>query len=170
VLHQRHQVATLALLAGLASGSVAAPFAYITNQGSHDVSVIDIASQQVVHTIAVGRSPAGVVAASRAGKVFVSNPDSRDISVIDMREQRVVGTLAAGDGPVGIDASSDGTRVFAADWYANRLMVFDTAGSGPAVRRPASRRTRATRRCSSPSATTTAWRWSACASAACCRA
>ncbi len=124
-----------ALLAGLVSGSVAAPFAWITNQGSHDVSVIDLASQQVVATVPVGRSPAGVVAASRAGKVFVSNPDSRDISVIDMREQRVVGTLAAGDGPVGIDASPDGTQVFAADWYANRLMVFDAAGSGPPLAR-----------------------------------
>ncbi len=63
----------------------AAPFAYITNQGSHDVSVIDLASQKVIATVPVGRSPAGVVAVSRTGRVFVSNPDSKTISVIDMR-------------------------------------------------------------------------------------
>ncbi len=103
----------------------AAPFAYITNQGSHDVSVIDLATQQVVALVPVGRSPAGVVAASRTGRVFVSNPDSKTISVIDMRSQQVVATLAAGDGPVGIDASTDGARVYAADWFANRLLVFD---------------------------------------------
>lgn len=120
----------MALLPGFAASALAAPFAYITNQGSHDVSVIDLASQQVVGTVGVGRSPAGVVASSRAGKVFVSNPDSRSISVIDMREQRVVGTLPAGDGPVGIDASPDGRLLFAADWFANRLMVFDTAATG----------------------------------------
>ena len=114
---------TLALCVGAAAQ--ASPFAYITNQGSHDVSVIDLASQQVVALVPVGRSPAGVVAASRTGRVFVSNPDSKTISVIDMREQKVVATLAAGDGPVGIDASADGARVYAADWFANRLLVFD---------------------------------------------
>ncbi|MGY4831096.1 YncE family protein [Sphaerotilaceae bacterium SBD11-9] len=133
MLHQRHQVAAAALL--LPAFALAAPFAYITNQGSHDVSVIDLATQQVVRTLGVGRAPAGVVASSRAGKVFVSNPDSRSISVIDMREQRVVGTLAAGEGPVGIDASPDGSLLFAADWYANRLMVFDTRGAGAELAR-----------------------------------
>jgi YVTN family beta-propeller protein len=122
-------IATFAVLLGSSLPGAAAPFAYITNQGSNDVSVIDLASQQVVSTIGVGRSPAGVVAASRAGKVFVSNPDSRSISVIDMRNQRVVGTLPAGDGPVGIDASPDGKLLFAADWFANRLMVFDAAST-----------------------------------------
>ena len=114
-------------LSGWAAVAWGAPFAYITNQGSHDVSVIDLATQQVVATVPVGRSPAGVVASSRVGKVFVSNPDSKSISVIDMRSQKVVATLPAGDGPVGIDASRDGQRLFAADWFKNRLLVFDTA-------------------------------------------
>ncbi len=107
----------------------AEPFAYITNQGSHDVSVIDLAAAKVVATIAVGRSPAGVVASNRNGRVFVSNPDSKTISVISMREQRVVATWRAGDGPVGIDASPDGTQLYAADWYNNRLLVFDSRAS-----------------------------------------
>ena len=94
--------------------TLAAPFADITNQGSHDVSVIDLATHQVVATVPVGRSPAGVVAASRVGKVFVSNPDSKSIPVIDMRRQTVVDTLPAGTGPVGIDASADGLSLYVA--------------------------------------------------------
>ena len=109
------------------------PFAYITNQGSHDVSVIDLATQKLVATVPVGRSPAGVVASSRAGRVFVSNPDSKTISVIDMRTQKVVATLAAGQGPVGIDAAPDGSRLYAADWFANRLLVFDTREAAAAA-------------------------------------
>ena len=118
----------------------AAPFAYITNQGSHDVSVIDLALQKVVALVPVGRSPAGVVAVGRIGRVFVSNPDSKTISVIDMHQQKVVATLAAGDGPVGIDATADGRYLYAADWYRNRLLVFDTqagaASSGSAASAP----------------------------------
>ena len=134
-MRRREGVVALALAQSLAcmlapaAVANAAPFAYITNQGSHDVSVIDLASQKVVATVPVGRSPAGVVASSRAGRVFVSNPDSKTISVIDMREQKVVDTLAAGDGPVGIDAAPDGSRVYAADWYRSQLLVFDTKAS-----------------------------------------
>jgi YVTN family beta-propeller protein len=110
-----------------------APFAYVTNQGSHDVSVIDLALQKVIATVPVGRSPAGVVASSRVGRVFVSNPDSKTISVIDMRTQRVVQTLAAGDGPVGIDAAPDGSRIYAADWFRDRLLVFASVNADPSA-------------------------------------
>ena len=105
--------------------AAAAPFAYITNQGSHNVSVIDLALQRVVATVPVGKSPAGVVASSATAQVFISNPDSHDISVIDMRSQTVVRTLQAGKGPVGIDASADGRQLYVADWYSNELLVFD---------------------------------------------
>ena len=118
-----------ALIAGClaAPTAQAAPFAYITNQGSHDVSVIDLALLRVVATVPVGRAPAGVVAVGRASRVFVTNADGRSVSVIDMRSQAQVATLAGfgeGSGPVGIDASADGTHLFVADWFANRLLVW----------------------------------------------
>ena len=111
--------ATAALLLAVA-GAHAAPFAYITNQGSHDVSVIDLSTQSVIATIAVGRSPAGVAVASRAGRVFVSNPDSKTVSVIDMRQQALTATWPAGDGPVGLDASPDGSLLAVADLTGER--------------------------------------------------
>lgn len=107
----------------------AAPFAYITNQGSHDVSVIDLATRRVVATVPVGRSPAGVVASSARGLVYVSNPDSRNVSVIDMRTQAVVNTVPAGEGPVGIDASPDGRWLLVVDWYGQRLLAWDARGT-----------------------------------------
>ncbi|CAD5372146.1 40-residue YVTN family beta-propeller repeat protein [Rubrivivax sp. A210] len=128
----RAALCTALALAALAVPACAAPFAYITNQGSHDVSVIDLASERVVATVPVGRSPAGVAAASRIARVFVSNPDSKTLSVIDMRSQRVVDTWPAGSGPVGIAASADGQWLYVADWYANRLLIYATAGAGRA--------------------------------------
>jgi YVTN family beta-propeller protein len=104
----------------------AAPYAYITNQGSHDVSVVDLASDRVVATVPVGRSPAGVAVSSRTGRVFVSNADSQSISVIDMQAQQVVATWPGGSGPVGIASAADGAHLYVADWYANRLRVYET--------------------------------------------
>ena len=134
----RRLSALLGLALSFTTAAIGAPFAYITNQGSHDVSVIDLAQQRVVATVPVGRSPAGVVAAG--GRAFISNPDSRDISVIDMASQTVVRTLQAGQGPVGIDAAPDGRRLFVADWYANELLVFDdTASTASTATKPSAR-------------------------------
>ena len=84
------------LAAAWSSAVAAAPFAYITNQASHDVSVIDVGTARVVATIPVGKSPAGVVVSEAAGKAFVSNPDSKSISVIDLATRRVIDTLDGG--------------------------------------------------------------------------
>ena len=73
----------------------AAPFAWITNQGSHDVSVLDLASGKQVATVPVGQAPAGVVAASARGQVFVANAGSNDVSVLDMRTHRELARFAA---------------------------------------------------------------------------
>src|SRR3989442_9394784 len=108
-------VALLASLLACAVPASAEPFAYITNQGSHDVSVIDLAQQRVIASVPVGRSPAGVAVAASAGRVFVSNPDGKTVSVIDMRAQAVVASLPAGEGPLGIAASPDGAQGYLAD-------------------------------------------------------
>ncbi len=108
----------------------AAPFAYVTNQGSHDVSVVDLAgpAPRVVATLKVDKSPAGVVAVSATARAYIGHPEAGTVSVIDMRSQRVLGRLAAGTtggGPMGLDAAPDGQRLYAADWSRNRLLVLD---------------------------------------------
>ena len=55
---------TIALLSMAVSSAVyAASYAYITNQGSNDVSVIDVKTDKVIATIPVGKSPVGIAIA-----------------------------------------------------------------------------------------------------------
>src|SRR3546814_2678282 len=61
--------------------------AYITNQGSNDVSVIDVKTDKVIATIPVGKSPVGIAIAPKFSRAFVSNVDGRSISVIDTSSQ-----------------------------------------------------------------------------------
>ncbi|HLB25375.1 MAG TPA: hypothetical protein VJM83_03495, partial [Nitrospirota bacterium] len=51
----------------------AAPFAYIANNGSDDVSVIDTATNTVVATIPVGTQPRGVAVNLAGTRVYVTN-------------------------------------------------------------------------------------------------
>ena len=129
------------LTAWPAAGQMAEGWAFITNQGSHDVSVVDLHRQAVVASVPVGKAPAGVAACSsqgQPGRVYVSNPDSRDISVIDMASRRLLATWPAGSGPVGVATSADCSRLLVADWFAQELLVFDTTqplSSPPTPRR-----------------------------------
>jgi len=101
----------------------AAPLAFITNQGEHTVSVIDIKQQKVFKTIPVGKAPVGVVTAPKLGLVFISNVDSQDVSVIDSKQLQVIQQIAIGGSPVGLALSPDETRLFVADWTADRVHI-----------------------------------------------
>ena len=58
-------LAAAALLSGaLPVAAVAGPFAYVSNEGSASVSVIDTASDKVVATLAISRKPRGIAVSS----------------------------------------------------------------------------------------------------------
>src|SRR5438128_10889400 len=86
-------VVTAAALLGLVSvGDVfGATEAYVANQSSNNVSVIDVATQTVVATIAVGSAPRSVTAS--ASRVYVANSGTGTVSVIDPSTHTVVSTI-----------------------------------------------------------------------------
>ena len=51
--------------------------AYITNQGSDSVTVLDIAAQKIMHTIATGKAPVGVAIAAKTNRIYISNANSQ---------------------------------------------------------------------------------------------
>ena len=76
---------------------LAAPFAYITNDGSNDVSVIDLATNAVTATIPVGSNPRGVAVSPTGTQVYVSNYGTNDVSVIDTATKSVITTIPVPD-------------------------------------------------------------------------
>ena len=114
--------------------SGAAPRAWVTNQGSHDVTVLSLApetpldARATLATVPVGRSPAGVVAVAARGEVVVSNADAPYLSVLSMDNPSEIARIDAPPGIVGLAASADGQRLFAADWYGQQVLVIDLPG------------------------------------------
>ena len=95
-----------------ASASSSVPYAYITNYGSNDVSVIDTTTNTVISTVPVGINPTGVAVNKAGTKVYVANSGSHNISVIDTDTNKVISTLDVGANPKGIAINSAGTNVF----------------------------------------------------------
>ena len=115
------------LLLAAASAVQAQPFAYITNQNSNNVSVIDIATNTVVTTVAVGINPEGVAVNPAGTPAYVTNRNSNNVSVIDTASNMVVGTVAVGTGPRGVAVNPAGTRVYVTNYNSNTVSVIDTA-------------------------------------------
>ncbi len=105
-------------------------FAFVTNQGSETVSVVDLGAASVVVSIPVPGKPAGVALSPDRRRVYVSVPEAKDIAVIDAEKREVVGRVPVGSGPLGIAVNPRSGEVLVADWYEHKLYVLDAAAKG----------------------------------------
>src|SRR5437879_11488966 len=85
----------LLLATAFFSPAFAQPRAYVSDEKSDEVSVIDTATDQVVATVKVGQRPRGVVVAPDGKRVYVANGNSNDLSVIDTATNTVIDTIPA---------------------------------------------------------------------------
>jgi len=128
VMHSLLKQVLLATLFSLSSvGTVLAQHAYITNQNSNNVSVIDTATNTVIATINVGAAPYGVAVSPDGSKVFVANAHSNTVSVIDTGSNTVTGTANVGSNPAGVAITPDGKKVYVANDASANVSVINTA-------------------------------------------
>lgn len=143
-LHIRRRVTAwifsgLALLGGTAAQ--AAPFAYITNVASNDVSVVDLASNTVTATVPVGTTPIGVAVNLAGTRVYVANGGTvgaYSVSVIDTATNTVIATVMLPSNPVGVAVNPAGTRVYVTLQFADAVAVIDTASNSIVASTPVS--------------------------------
>lgn len=108
--------------------AVPAPLAYVTNQGSDSVSVVDVQRQAVVATIAVGRQPAGIAVSRAAGRAFVTNPgDDNNVQELDAATLAPLRRFAVGEHPFAVEVTPDGRRAFVTNQRSQSVSVIDLA-------------------------------------------
>ena len=66
--------------------SLLADVAFITNQESNMLDVIDLKSKKKVKEIKVGKKPAGIAIDKINKIIFVSNPEGNNISKVDLKK------------------------------------------------------------------------------------
>jgi YVTN family beta-propeller protein len=120
-----------AILPALARAADAAPFAYVPNRGGSNLSVIDIPTNIVVATVAVGTSPTGVAVNPVGARAYVTNNGSASVSVLDTASNAVIATVPVGSGPfsqpLGIALNAAGTFAYVANGFEDSVSVIDTA-------------------------------------------
>jgi len=96
---------------------LAAPFVYVANAGSANVTVVDAATNTVAATVAVGNNPRNPAVSPDGTRVYVPNRDSNTVTVIDGVTHAVVKTITdtGFDEPYSAAVSPDGSRVYVAN-------------------------------------------------------
>jgi YVTN family beta-propeller protein len=126
----------------------AAAYVYVTNEGSGDLTVIDLASLSVAATVPLGKRPRGIQVSPDRTRLYValsgspSAPPGVDertlpppdrsadgIGEFDVASNRLLRVMKSGTDPEQLAVSADGSRLFVANEDAAQVSVFDVAGN-----------------------------------------
>lgn len=110
-------------------------FAFITNFGSDDVSVIRTYSNALtsivvfekVQDIRVGRNPYGIAVDPAGTFAYVTNYTDGSVSKIDLGSYLVTATIPVGSNPTGIVVSPDGSKIYVVNNSSGTVSVISAA-------------------------------------------
>src|SRR5690606_28846858 len=110
-----------------------APLAYVSNERSGTITIINTATDEVVGTIAVGPGPRGIQVNPVANRVYVAlsdlartvETDADAIAEIDIASGKILRRLPAGSDPEQFAVSPDGLRLFASNEDAGTVSIID---------------------------------------------
>src|SRR5271157_1336412 len=105
---------TLLVFLMLMSVSGAVPFAYITNLGSNNVSVIDTATNKITATVKLESThfPFEVAIIPDGSKVYFTNPIDNIVSVINTSTNSIAANVPVGAHPRGVAVAPEGKNVY----------------------------------------------------------
>src|SRR5919201_1036607 len=107
-------------------GSQASAFtAYVSNEKSNTVSIIDTDKFTVVNTIKVGQRPRGIELTKDGKFVLVAVGDDDTIQVIDVRTHEIVATLPSGPDPELFTQDQTGKILYVANENDNTVTIID---------------------------------------------
>ena len=106
--------------------NAASTLAFVTQQGSDQISAIDLATQSVKWTIPVGKLPAGIAMTPDDKYLLVGIMGSDYVEVIDWRTQKTVKKIKAGEGTHNFRSLGDNRHTFVSNRVSNTINIIDT--------------------------------------------
>jgi YVTN family beta-propeller protein len=98
---------------------------FVTQQGSDQLSAIDLATQTVKWTIPVGKAPAGVYMTPDDKYLLIGIMGSDYVAVVDWRTQKVIKKIKAGEGAHQLRGAGDKRYVYASSRISNTVTKID---------------------------------------------
>ncbi|WP_067986365.1 YVTN family beta-propeller repeat protein [Neptuniibacter pectenicola] len=90
---------TLAVGSLLASSTLYAETAYVSNEKDDTISIIDLDTMTVTDTIDVGERPRGIILSKDYSKLYICASDSDTVQVMDLATNSIIKELPSGEDP-----------------------------------------------------------------------
>ena len=116
----------LVLLAGLGSAAMAGPLAYVPNEKSASVSVIDTATDRRLRDLPAGEKPRGI--ATGGGYLYLTDGKSGKLLIVEAASGRLLNAVRVGDSPEGVSLSPDGKSLAVAVEDDNSVVLLTAPG------------------------------------------
>ncbi|OGP30682.1 MAG: hypothetical protein A2073_01195 [Deltaproteobacteria bacterium GWC2_42_11] len=102
--------------------------AYVTNEGSNNVSVIDKSRNKVISVIPAMASPKGIVVNKEGTRGFIVNSGADTISALDLDREKVLHTfnLELGSEASAIAITPDSSKIYVCNSATDRVSVINT--------------------------------------------
>ena len=97
--------------------------AFVTDDGSNDVTIFSGVSDSVVYITPVGSFPIGIAYDPVKGELWVANNGDNTVSVISGSTDSVVATIPVGLGPYGVAPDPGRDLIFVSNAYSNSVSV-----------------------------------------------
>jgi YVTN family beta-propeller protein len=101
-------------------------FAFVTNAGAGTVSVIDLATKQIVRSVRTGHRPTVLTYSALARRAYAAAEDG-SLAVVGAAPTAPSATIAGPPGIVALRTTPNGRFLLAASAEAGRVIVIDTA-------------------------------------------
>ncbi|MFC5408321.1 beta-propeller fold lactonase family protein [Larkinella bovis] len=107
-----------------------AQFLYVVNVAPN-VSVVDVATNQIVATLPVGITPLDVAISPDGKKIYVGNLRPNVISVINAQTNQIEALLPTYESPRKVLVNPNGKYLYTVNALSNNVLVFNTATNLP---------------------------------------
>ncbi len=113
--------------------------AYVVNQTSDSISVLDLAEREVIDELSVGPHPSAAAPSPDGRTLYVTSRWGSALEVVDLEEKRVVRRIGTGYEPFGVSLSSDGRRLYVVESQSNTVSIIATNSAETLHRVPVGR-------------------------------
>jgi len=123
---RRIAVTGLSLFALVVSFDPALAFlAYVSNEKSNTISVIDTDKMETIATVKTGQRPRGIEVSRDGKSVFVALGDDDTIQIIDTKSLNIVGDLPSGPDPEQFTLDPAGKFLYVANENDSMVTIID---------------------------------------------
>ncbi len=100
--------------------------AYVANQVSNNLSVIDTSSQSVLNTISAGSGPIGITVTSDGSKAYVVNENGNNVYIINTTTGNLITTIQVGSFPFFPSGITPSGHLYVPNYGSNTVSVIDS--------------------------------------------